>query len=77
MGTGRGTSVRELVATLAEVSGQELDVRTGPARKGDVPISTAATGRMMEAYGWRAVRSLPDMCRSAWQSSLQGAPDTC
>lgn len=71
VGTGRGTSVRELVAAMVEVSGQELDVREGPARAGDVAISTAATGRIAEAYGWQATRSLADMCRSAWQASLQ------
>jgi UDP-glucose 4-epimerase len=71
VGTGRGTSVRELVATMAEVSGQELDVREGPARAGDVAISTAATGRIAEALRWQATRSLGDMCRSAWQASLR------
>lgn len=71
VGTGRGTSVRELLATMAKVSGQELDVREGPARAGDVAISTAATGRIAEAYGWQATRSLGDMCHSAWQASLQ------
>ena len=71
VGTGRGVSVRELVATMVEVSGQELDVRDGPARVGDVPISTAATTRMAQTYGWQASRTLTDMCRSAWQASFR------
>ena len=54
-----------------EVSGQELDVRDGPARVGDVPISTAATTRMAQTYGWQASRTLTDMCRSAWQASFR------
>ena len=70
VGTGRATSVRELVRAMAEVSGQELDVRDGPPRPGDVAACTAATTRIEQAYGWRAQRCLLDMCRSAWQASL-------
>lgn len=58
LGTGTGTTVFELVAAFQEVTGAELDVRSGPARPGDVVGACASAEKAGRVLGWRAERSL-------------------
>jgi UDP-glucose 4-epimerase len=47
LGTGRGTSVKELLATVQNVTGTVFDIGYGPRRKGDAPVLVA---RACEAH---------------------------
>lgn len=51
VGTGVGTSVRELAALLMEVSATEVPLETAPARSGELRHSCLAIDRLLEA-GW-------------------------
>jgi UDP-glucose 4-epimerase len=64
LGTGRGWSVRELVATVREVTGRDFPVRFGPRRPGDPPTLIADPARAREKLGWR-----PRHCELATQVS--------
>jgi UDP-glucose 4-epimerase len=59
LGTGRGSSVRELVATVHEVTGRDFPVQFGPRRPGDPPALVADPTRAREKLGWRPVHSEP------------------
>ena len=64
LGTGSGTTVRELVQIFEEVAGP---VRTteGPAREGDTAGAWARTSLAERLLGWRAERSVADAVRSS------------
>lgn len=51
-GTGRGTSVREVVAAVEAQAGAPLKVHNGPPRQGDPVELVADTRRIRESLGW-------------------------
>ena len=51
-GSGRGVSVREVLAAVEAQTGSVLEVREGPPREGDPLELVADTGRIREALGW-------------------------
>jgi UDP-arabinose 4-epimerase len=53
LGTGRGWSVRELVAGVQQVTNQTVPVRVGPRRPGDPPVLIADAARARDRLGWR------------------------
>ncbi|MGE6699026.1 UDP-glucose 4-epimerase GalE [Hyphomonas sp. NPDC076900] len=57
LGTGRGTSVAEIVAAVEKATGQTLPRKIGPRRAGDPPRLVAAPDRAAEILGWKARRS--------------------
>jgi UDP-glucose 4-epimerase len=67
LGTGKGSSVLELLRAFSRESGQDIDFRFGPRRPGDVARSYASAQRARELLGWSAARSLRDICYDEWQ----------
>jgi UDP-glucose 4-epimerase len=67
LGTGRPVSVRELLAAFQSVTGRSIPSRIAARREGDVPSLFAQVDRSWEVLGWKARRSLEDMCRDAWR----------
>lgn len=65
LGTGTGTTVRELVRAFQEVTGGGLDVRDGARRPGDVVGSYTRSTSAAELLGWRADASITDGVRDA------------
>ena len=53
-GTGRGHSVREVLAAVELVAGAALTVREGPRRRGDVAVAVASPERIGLLPGWQA-----------------------
>jgi UDP-glucose 4-epimerase len=66
LGTGRGSSVREVVDAFQQVNALSLPVEQAPRRPGDVAAVYADTSRANEVLGWRTERDLGAMLRSAW-----------
>jgi len=67
LGTGDGTSVREIVDATARVTGRPLDPPVAPRRAGDPARLVAANGRAAELLGWRPRRSDVDtVVADAW-----------
>ena len=58
LGTGRGTTVFELVAAFQEATDSAIEVRTGPPRAGDVAGACASAAKAGRVLGWRSERSL-------------------
>ena len=57
LGTGSGTSVLELLASVERVGGRKVPRRLAPRREGDPPALVADPGRAAELLGWRATQS--------------------
>jgi len=75
LGTGRGTSVLELIAAFERASGRDIPYEVVPRRAGDVAASYADPSAAHEELGWRTECSLDDMCADTWrwqQANPQG-----
>jgi len=67
LGTGRPVSVLEMVANFERASGRQVAWRVAPRRAGDVAACWADPGLAEQLLGWRATRSVEDMCADAWR----------
>lgn len=67
LGTGRPVSVLEMVANFERASGRKVAWRIAPRRAGDVAACWADPGLAEQLLGWRATRSVEDMCADAWR----------
>lgn len=67
LGTGKPTSVLELVGAMEKASGKKLAVEKKPRRSGDLGIVYADASRARDKLGWHAKRDLDEMCTSAWK----------
>lgn len=77
LGTGRGYSVLEVIATFEAMSGRKVPHEFKGRRPGDIACYFADPSRANAVLGWRAERDLAAMCREAWRwQSWQAAhPD--
>jgi UDP-glucose 4-epimerase len=66
LGTGKGSSVLEVIKSFERVSGQKLNYEIGNRRAGDVIAAFADTSKANEVLGWKTNRSLDDAVASAW-----------
>ena len=66
LGTGRGNSVNEVIATIERVTGKEVPRRMAPRRAGDPPELVADPSRAKEILNWKAKRSLEQIVSTAW-----------
>ncbi len=67
LGTGRGHSVREVVDTVARVSGLAVPTVESPRRPGDPPKLVAAPDRARDVLGWTPrYADLETIVRHAW-----------
>ena len=67
LGTGKGTSVLELIAAFQRVNQVEIPYRIVERRPGDLAACWADASKARDELGWTAERSLEDMCRDAWR----------
>lgn len=67
LGTGRGTSVKELVEAIEIVSKERLSVEHGPRRDGDPPELVADSSNAKKVLAWHPKHNLQSIIQSAWQ----------
>lgn len=67
LGTGRPSSVKEVIAAFEKASGRPVPHTFGTRREGDVQGSWADASKAASVLGWTAERSLADMCTDAWR----------
>ena len=66
LGTGKGYSVLDMVNAFEKVNVVKVPYVIAPRRDGDVAECYANADKAMSVLGWRAERTLEDMCRDAW-----------
>ena len=74
LGTGRGSSVIELVHGFERASGRSIAWDIAPRRAGDVASCYADPALAEQLLGWRATRDLDTMCADSWRWQM-GNPD--
>ena len=66
VGTGKGSSVLEVVEGAKRVSGVDFAVETVPRRPGDPAAVWADNTRVHDVLGWTATHDLDQILESAW-----------
>lgn len=66
LGTGKGSSVKEVVDTFVAETGVNFNYTYGPRRDGDVEQVYADTTKANEVLGWKTQRDLKNMLVTAW-----------
>ncbi len=67
LGTGKGTSVLELIAAFEAATGQPLNWRFGPRRVGDVPEIFANADKAKKDLNWSAKFTVNEALKDAWR----------
>lgn len=67
LGTGQGYSVLEMVTALEKASGCTVPYQITPRRPGDIAECWADVSLAEQLLGWRARRTLDEMCADTWR----------
>lgn len=66
LGTGRGTSVLELVKAFEEANNLKIEYQIKERRPGDVDENYADPSKALKEMGWKANLTIVDACRDSW-----------
>lgn len=66
LGTGKGTSVLDLVNAFEKANGIKVNYVLGPRRPGDVDENYADASKAFREMGWKAELDIVDACRDSW-----------
>ncbi|WP_316798546.1 UDP-glucose 4-epimerase GalE [Pedobacter frigidisoli] len=67
IGTGKGSSVLEIIDAFEKVNGEKLNYNIGPRRAGDIVQIYGDVQKSNDELGWKAQLDLNEMMRSAWE----------
>ena len=67
LGTGKGTSVLELVHAFEEANGVKIPYVIAPRRAGDIAECYANCDKAKKELNWVATHSIVDACRDSWR----------
>jgi len=78
LGTGQGSSVKEVITAVEQVTGMKVPYRIVQRRAGDPPALVADPAAAQKLLGWKAKRTLKDNVSTAWkwmqkQQAMAGA----
>ena len=66
LGTGRETSVLEVVQTVGEITGRDIKVEVGPRRPGDPAELISDFKKAQQILGWKPQRDFRQAVSDAW-----------
>jgi UDP-glucose 4-epimerase len=66
LGTGKGTSVLEMVAAFSQACGKAVPYEICPRRPGDIAECWSSSEKAERELGWKARRTIVDMTADAW-----------
>ena len=67
LGTGVPYSVLEIIHTFEKATGVKVPYEMAERRPGDLPESYACADKAARVLGWKAEKTLEDMCRDSWR----------
>lgn len=67
LGTGKGSSVLEIIHAFEQSTGEKLDYQIAPRREGDVEKTYGDVTKSKNVLGWQTELDLNEMMRSAWE----------
>lgn len=66
LGTGKGTSVLEMVKAFEDANNLKINYKIMPRRDGDIATCYADPTKANIELGWKAIYSVKDACRDSW-----------
>lgn len=66
LGTGIGYSVLDVVKSFEKANGVKIPYKIVGRRPGDIATCFADPSKALKVLGWKAEKSLEDMCRDSW-----------
>ncbi len=75
IGRGQGSSVREVLDVVREVTGIDVEPEVVARRPGDPPRTVASADAIRDRLGWSARYDLREMVESAWAGWLHRHPE--
>jgi len=76
LGTGQGISVLQIIEAYEKVSKQKIHFVWSARRPGDIASCYASPEKANKILGWKACRTLVDMCASSWQFQQENRTHT-
>lgn len=67
LGTGKGVSVLEAIGAFKRASNRDIPYEIAPRREGDIAEIYAKADLAKKLLGWRAKKSLEEMCADHWR----------
>lgn len=67
IGTGKGTSVLELINTFERTSGITISKKIVERRNGDLPICYTNTQKANQELGWATKKTIEEACEDSWR----------
>ncbi|RKD16645.1 UDP-glucose 4-epimerase GalE [Pelobium manganitolerans] len=67
IGTGKGTTVLEIIKAFESSTGEKLNYVIGPRRAGDIEKVYGDVSKSTRELGWKAELNVDDMMKSAWE----------
>lgn len=67
LGTGRGSSVLEVIEAFGKAAGRAIPYEFAPRRSGDAAVSYADPSAALADLGWSSRRNLEQMCQDHWR----------
>jgi UDP-glucose 4-epimerase len=67
LGTGKGSSVLEMLNAFSEACGKEISYQIQPRRAGDIAQCWADTQKANNQLNWQASRTLKEMSEDTWR----------
>jgi UDP-glucose-4-epimerase GalE len=68
LGTGAGSSVRDVITTVEQVSGRAVSYEIKPRRDGDTPVLVADAAKAERLFGWKPrLSKLETIVETAWR----------
>lgn len=67
LGTGVGYSVLDILTTFEKATGKKVPYEMAPRRPGDVPLYYGDPAKAEKLLGWKAEKTLYDMCADSWR----------
>ena len=66
LGTGKGTSVLDIVKAFEKSTGEKVAYKIVERRPGDIAQCYADATKAKEELGWEATKTIEDMCKDSW-----------
>ena len=67
LGTGRGSSVLEVIAAFEKACGKKLPYKVLQRRAGDIAANWCCPDKAEKLLGWKAQYGIAEMCSSSWK----------
>ena len=67
IGSGKSTTVLELVSKFEEISGVPIKFKYLPRREGDLTAFWADSSKAFETISWKTERNIKNICEDTWR----------